>query len=468
MTFASWLGLMTLLGGVPACMALLLFLPRLQPVMLGVMAFATCHIKKPFYQEIGYVAYRGTDRGFGVTVPDLIFLGFALYLASGAARRRLVWWPYNTSLWVMLLAVLAASCLASPLPLYGAFTFFKFVRAFILFWVIVNVVTTRADVLAVCWGLFAAVLLQGTIVLWARYVTGAVVNRALGSFPHPNTLSMYVSLIMPVALALALCREIRGRLLWGALAVVAVGAICVLFTKSRAGLAVMLAGLGSVAAVTSVTHPNGRVLTVFSAGGVLALILGIVAGPTVVRRFQTAPKESEMTRVYFNAAAKHMAADHTFGVGLNLFSWAVENTDYYWDVYQDHADDLNRDEFRESKEGASRLGTAHHIYYLFAGETGWGGMVIFILFILRFSWRTLSAWFRQRDPVLQACLLGLLAGTACVHVQGLLEWALRQTQLLYLYTLACGLAVAIARVPPPAAVGRAPRATAVHCPEPQS
>jgi O-antigen ligase len=265
---------------------------------------------------------------------------------------------------------------------------------------------------------------------------------------------------MPVALALALCRQIRGRLLLGTLAAVAVGVVCVLFTKSRAGLAVMLFGLACVAVATLLTRPSVRVVSVLSTGALLALVLGIAAGPTVARRFRSAPKESEMTRVYFNAAAKRMAADHVLGVGLNLFSWAIESTDYYWDVYPDHADDRNRDEFRESKEGASRLGTAHHIYYLFAGETGWASMAVFILLILRFSWRTLTAYLHQRDPVLRACLLGLLAGTTCVHLQGVLEWAMRQTQLLFLYSLACGLVVAIARLRPAAADRGGPSASA--------
>ena len=88
---ASLLGVLVLFVGVPAVVALLFMLPRKgQRVLFAIMVVLNCYIQKPLYQEIMYHEYRGTDRGFGVTVPDLIFFGFFLFmLLSGDRRRRI-------------------------------------------------------------------------------------------------------------------------------------------------------------------------------------------------------------------------------------------------------------------------------------------------------------------------------------------------------------------------------------------
>ena len=142
-----------------------------------------------------------------------------------------------------------------------------------------------------------------------------------------------------------------------------------------------------------------------------------------------------------------MANDKLFGMGLNSYSWALANTDYYWYVYAEERDEVkDEEEFRESRKGQSRLGTAHHIYYLFAAETGWPGMIIFILFIAKYYLHNLVLLFRARDDYYQAILLGLLVGFSTLHLQGLLEWIFRQTQVFFLFCVLSGLMVATGNV----------------------
>ena len=154
-----------------------------------------------------------------------------------------------------------------------------------------------------------------------------------------------------------------------------------------------------------------------------------------------------MTRVYFNMAARAMAQDKLFGSGLNSYSWMIEHTDYYWYVYPDALEEeKDLEAFRESDKGISRLGTAHHIYYLFAAETGWPGMVVFIFFIASLYLRNLVLFLRTRDEYYQAVALGLLVGFSTLHLQGLLEWIFRQTQVFLLFCLLSGLMVAIGNI----------------------
>ena len=288
---------------------------------------------------------------------------------------------------------------------------------------------------------------QGWIVFFDKYITRAVVNRSVGSFPHPNTLAMYIDLIIPGILSLILANGFtKKENRWAVIAVFA-GILCVVFTKSRAALVIMIGALGLVTAISILIKPTARKMGIVFIGFLMVDMVGIAVAPRIIKRFQSAPIASEQTREYFNYAAKAMARDKFLGTGINSYSWMLENTEYYWYVYPDKLNTVeDLDEFKESKQGRSRLGTAHHIYLLFAAETGWAGMWVFILFIGRFYLRNFVLLLKTRDEYYQAVLLGLLVGFTTLHLQGLLEWIFRQTQVFYLFFVLSGLMVAIGNI----------------------
>ncbi len=457
MTTASAVWILAFLLVPPLVAAVLYVLPRLPgqlriPIVrpaLAALAFSCSYVRKPWYQEVFFEDYRGVDRGFGVTIPDFLFFGFLIWLLIGGdGWRKRVWWPTNTTLFLALLAVSCLSLLQSQVSYFGFFTIHKFVRGLILYWVVVNLVHDRKDVVAVLSGVFLSILFQFGLVIYDKYVTGAVVNRVVGAFPHPNSLAMYCELVIPVALALVIVGTRSRRLnLVCALTVIA-GVICVIFTKSRASLAIMSTTICLVPLVCFLIRPSVRVVGVIAAGLLVMSAIGAAAAPQILERFHEAPKESEQTREYFNNAAVAMADHYRFGTGINSYSWMLANTRYYWYVYPDKIGIENPRAFRYSARGKSRLGTCHNIYLLFAAETGWIGMIVFLLFILRFYVHNLWHYLRAIDPEYKAILLGLLAGFWSIHLQGTLEWVWRQTAFFYLFILLSGLMVAIARLQP--------------------
>ncbi|MEW6128483.1 MAG: O-antigen ligase family protein [Acidobacteriota bacterium] len=446
MTTASMLGILMWFIGVPLITGLLFSQPRWRRPMLSIMAFFTCLITKPFYQEVFFVNYRGVDRGFGVTVPDLFFLSFFVFTILGGTKKKIIWVPYNTTLFVVLLIISAISLIGTPVAYFGLFTLHKFIRGYILFWVIVNIIKEREDVEAVISGVIAAVVFQGINVIWAKYITKAVVNRSTGSFPHPNSLAMYIDLIIPSALALYLSGTLTKKKNYLAILAILLGVVSVIFTKSRAGLIIMFGSLSLVVAISVLMKPTARKFGVVALGVVAMAIIGTMAAPKIIQRFENAPKESEATREYFNTAADAMMKDKFFGVGLNAYSWTLANTDYYWYVYPDKIDLQDPEAFRESKQGESRLGTCHHIYRLYGAEIGQFGMFVFIAYLAAFYIRNLFLFFKSQDDFYKAILLGLLIGFATLHLQGLLEWIFRQTQVYYLFLLLSGLMVAIGNI----------------------
>ena len=446
MTMASLLGLLVFFFGVPAVVALLFAFPQHRRVFLALMIFFTCYVKKPLYQEVFFVNYRGVDRGFAVTVSDLLFFGFFIWMMLGGLRAKIQWLPFNSIPWFLLTFISCLSLIGSIEPYYGLFTIHKFIRCFILYVVVVNLIRNRQDIMVVLMALAAAIIFQGFTVLWAKYVTQAVVARSIGTFRHPNTLAMYTDLILPMLLAVLMTRVLSTRQAAIYAVAILLGFIAVLFTKSRAAMLLLPASLGIVVGISILMRPTSRKFGLMAVGFVALGVIIAIALPRLIRRFESAPKESAETREYFNEAAAAMARDNLFGIGINLYSHSLANTDYYWLVYPDKTDVPDPEAFRESVQGQSRLGTAHHIYWLYAAETGYPGLLLFLLHTGLFSLYNLVCFVRERDHLFKSLFLAMLVGTSIHHLHGTLEWIFRQTEVQYLYFVMMGMMVAMVAI----------------------
>lgn len=447
MTIASLFGMLVFFVGFPAVTIALFMFPRHHRWFMAAMVFTICYVKKPFYQEVFFVNYRGVDRGFAVTMPDLFFFGFFVWiLLGGLKKKKIRWLPFNSLPWFLLILVSCFSLIGSLEPFYGLFTIHKMIRCWILYFVIVNLVRDRRDVEVILAALAATIILEGTIVVWDKYITGRVISRSIGSFRHPNTLALYTDLILPVLTAVILTSAVskKSRKLFGV--AILMGIICVVFTKSRGALVLLPSSLGAVIGTSILMRPTGRKFMVLGLGMVVVAVITAIALPKLIRRFQTAPEESAQTREYFNYAAEAMARENLFGVGINLYSHSLAHTDYYWYVYPDYVDVEDPEEFKESDRGKSRLGTAHHIYWLWASETGYPGVAVFVLHIGLFSLYTVVAFFREKDHLFKSVFLGVFVSTSFFHLHGLLEWIFRQTEVMYLYFILMGTVVAMVQI----------------------
>ena len=440
---ASFLGFSALFIGVLYVTIMLFIMPKSRRVLLSLLIVGCTFIKKPFYQETFFQYYRGVDRGFGVTIPDLLFLGFFIFILVGGRNRKIIWWPPNTGNWWILIGISLISLWDTEQVMLGLFSVYKFIRAYILYWVIVNYVRDREDVDAVIRGLVAAVIFQGVVVFWTKYITHTAVSRSMGSFNHPNSLGMFLDIGVPILVALLFSGVFKKQENFAVFIALVAGFISAMFTKSRAVVLALPAAMIGVSGISLLSRPNYRKIKIITAGLVVFGILVALALPKIIRRFQNAPKESATTRVYFNDAAIQMADDNFWGVGINRYPWALANTEYYWMMYPDYENSEDPIAFRASIFGQTRLGNAHNIYLLLAAEVGWLGMGIFIILILRFYMYNIKLFFKARNRYYKAILLGMLAGFAIFHVQGVLEWVFLQTGIIFIYFIFSGLLVAI-------------------------
>lgn len=402
--------------------------------LLGLLVFSTVLGDLASINFFSMESYRGPDRGFEVTLTELIALGLLAGLVARPAGIR--WLPTNTLLMASFFGIALISAIGSPDPLVAGFTLWKLLRVFVIYWVVVNSVA-RADDLKPVWaGLVAAGLFVAWQAFKQKYLGG--VYRVSGPFDHSNTVPLYLNLFLPVLLAWGMADRTLRRWQAGLTLVAAAGmAFAVLATFSRAGAA--LTGAAGLAVVVLVNLRGSGMRA--RAVGVAVMLTGLtgasLAADSFIERIRNAPESSAHAREEFNRAAIAMAMDHPIGVGINSFPLVLTGEA----EYRKHIRVMENEE---------HAGVAHHIYLLTAAETGWVGLAVFVIIMLRFAGVTLVGAFRVRGPD-RFLLWGALIGFGTLGASGFLEWAYRITPVTYMWAVmsafAVGLVVRANRVP---------------------
>jgi len=415
---------------VPAMTALAWQSEKLRGYLFSALIFATCLGDHGNIHLLSIETYRGPDRGFEVTLVDLIAWSLAIAVV---ARKpgRIAWIPYNTWLMLLYFGVAALSIIDAPQGLLASFTMVKMLRGFVLYWTVVNVLRVGVPIKSIWRGIVTIGILFGTYAVYQKYGEGRY--RIPVTFDHSNTVPLFLNQVLPILLVMGLAAKwLSSRASMISLATVMAMLLTVVMTFSRGGMVLSLMTILGVLLVANRKTKSFRV-TVASLVVVCGLALGgLVTGKSIADRFMEAPESSHLAREEFNRAAQAMAADNPLGVGINQFSYVLSNTPKYTNMIKIMAAEKQK-------------GVCHEVYFLTAAELGWIGLVIFVMVLLRFLWHASFEAFRRKgfDGLLQAAIaLGMLA----LHLSGFLEWVFRITPIFYMYLVCCGLSVGLADV----------------------
>lgn len=399
---------------------------RLRGYLFSLMICCTVLASHGAINLVSLKLYRGPDRGFEISLTDLVCWALITALVV-RFPGRLEWIPRNT--WLLLLFFLNACVLAgvSAEPVYTAFSLWKCIRIFLLYWCTANCLKIGMDRRYLWTGSAGAALV---VVLFAAVQKYAFhIYRVNGPFDHSNTIPLYANLLLPVLLIFALCdkdlslpRAVFSLLLCLGLL------FAVLSTFSRAGMALSAAIVAAALVWANLRYKWMRVRAATAVLCVLFAVAGVRAAPSILNRFRNAPKSSLEARDEFNEAARMMIADHPFGVGLNNFSYVLTHQE----TYRQHFEAMKYEE---------QAGVCHQIYYLTAAETGFVGLALYIALIFRFGFEALWGAWRQRS-VYGALLFAIFLGLCALQASGFLEWVFRQTPVMQLFAISMGASVA--------------------------
>jgi O-antigen ligase len=368
---------------------------------LGVMPFFLVSLNL-----VSNETYRGSSRGFEVTLVDLVAWCLIFALPKTEARSKVRG---------LYLVICTVSVFFAAVPLYSMFGLWKAMR---MFWV------AAAAYRVVSFGL-GSPLLQGIVVgqvyafllaVEQRYLLG--VHQVAGPFAHQNGLAQAAVLVYSLCLSISLG---PGRSRWSLAGVLAsVG--CVVLTLSRGGIAMTLLSSVLVFLMSAYRHRDPRLIRVAIIGALLIGAVAVKAGDTLTERFTKAPDASAHARDLFEEMAELMVEDSPLvGVGLNHYSYANSEEGY--------ADAVGMPE-------VDKGGVAHNVYWLTLAELGYPGLMAFLLMycipVLRGFRHAFGATVAVHGDVLQGMAVGVMA----ILIQGQLEYTLRLTmvsQMVWVY-----------------------------------
>jgi len=399
---------------------------RVRNYLFAAMVFATVLGAHGSINLMSRELYRGPDRGFEITSVDLAC--WALMIAMTVRfPGRIQWFP-RSSTW--LLAFFLYACVVwalAPEPLYGAFSIWKCIRMYCLYWCTVNCLKLGVPRNYLWLGYAGAASVIVVLALQQKLLYH--IYRIPATFDHSNTVPLYSNLLLPVLMIWGLRDTPRAP--WrGAISILlSLGLLfAVLCTFSRVGIV-----LSGMCVVGATIWTNLRVASVRLriASVALAMLLGagaVRAAIPIIERFRTAPEASEAARDEFNYSAQLILLDHPFGVGLNNFSYILTAERKY------------REHFR-AMANEEQAGVCHHIYWLTIAEMGYIGLALYLAIVVRFGWAALRGALRRKTPE-GTLLFGVFLGIVALQCSGFYEWAFRVTPVMQMFVISAAMAAA--------------------------
>jgi O-antigen ligase len=382
------------------------------------------------------------EEPFRILVPLIVF-GVLLYgvLARGLDRRGL---PGVFAGIALLIVAAIASTFQAIDPSEAVVDIFLLLTAAALFVAILNICQTRDQLLVVVAGTLAALLIvsihgigqqiSGVYSSIGFVSDGESVGRVQGSFGHPNEYAGFVAMLIPLAVAVAVTRQLpaRLRLLAGTAAVAAVPAL--IYSYSRGALATLI--IGSLLWLAFL-RPRLVALAL-----VVIVVAAISAAPgTVKERFEVQSAEAEFAlRPELWKSALDIYADRPLlGAGVNNFSLAyaeLPSTELHaTQKYLLHREQLLTPEAAPSQY----LNTLAE-----QGLIGFTALVAFLALAIRTGYRVSKA----RDPAVQGLGLGIGMAISTVAVYSVLYVTVQGEPLLPLAALLAVAATAEAAFRP--------------------
>jgi hypothetical protein len=427
--------------------------PRLRHLCAGLLIWGTTHYSARTINFFSREWYRGTTRGFEFCWLDFLWI----FLLVDELRRRQpgqrLGLPHGAVSMAVFLAYNAVNVLSSEPQLFGLFELSKMFRGLMVYVTVAYYVKDERDLRRLVGVLAFTVSYEWFWVIHSRVVLGHA--RADGTLFHPNSLSMFNLIAVPVLLAVALSDVGQGlKRLCGLGALL--GSTSVLLTISRAGLVslgLLLVGVGLACGALKLTP---RTVAGAFAVVLAAIPVGLKVAPSFQARFESEGGLSEEFggaehegRGAYVHLARRMHADHFFGVGLNNWSYWVSNQ-YGREIGMRYIPYTGTDEAPPdgpipvgSNVDAAQAPPGHSLYLITLGETGWPGVILFAVVWLR--WFKMGAsFFFSRSPAFRSRFgIGVFFGLLGAFAQSFSEWEYRQTPLLFLLHILLGALAAV-------------------------
>lgn len=405
------------------------------------------------------VPHMGGAAAYTIQMADLFLAAMVLFIARdfvwGLRKELRISWL--SAYWLGLIAIGLLTFVLGPFRNIAGHQIFQMVKDLVLFWVIINEVVRVRQFLHVFGALFVGILGQSLIAMVqymfkanlglqvlgeataksieyaskATYLDDGVfrVGALLG---HPNLLSAYLALLLPMGCAL-LFSSIRGVYKISVCVVIMLGAIALVLTLSRSGWVcfafsfVVLLGL-------SFLHPRLQrryLMARLSIVIIVAVFALAFSGPIVKRFTKSDPGAVNFRYEWIGVAWNMVKAKPLLGFGLNSFVFNMPQYTSYGGpngITQKFGEDWP---------------VVHNIYMLTWSEQGTLGFLLFLGLNIHVIFVALKNTRIFKSDVLFVMNLGCISGFFAVILDGLDSFFIRNPPCGRMFWIVIGLIVAI-------------------------
>jgi hypothetical protein len=443
--------LIALLGGVIAtCCS-----TRLRDICFLVMIFLAPMTEDYDVNFVSRDFYRGTTRGFEVSLVDVLSLSLLIscFIAPRRGNAR-VFWPASFG-FILLFFLYACFNVGMADPrLFGLFELSKMVRGITIFLATAFFVQSERELKLFLYALAGVVCYEGLLGLMQRYRYG--LHRVPGTLDDSNSLSVFLCTTAPIFVA-AINSRLPKKIKLLSTAAIALACVGVILTISRMGVIIIAVTLLGATFATISLYITARKIIIGLTVIVLAAGVTAKSWNTLKARFEESNLKDEygnnrkLGRGYYIRVAEAIAEDQTFGVGLNNWSYWVSQKfgprlGYRFVPYK--GTDIEPSTYipPTSNVDEAQAAPAHSLGALTAGELGIPGLVLFSIVWCR--WFQIAAtflWRRRPDPLFRIGT-GLFFALSALFLQSLTEWVFRHSPIYYTAHILLGVLAALYRL----------------------
>lgn len=392
-------------------------------IFIGLLPF----LLSPFHLYMAAISWEWPGYVKGLEFSTLDALAFSIIFALPPRTNYGV--PLKFSMAFYFIAS-ALSIMQSDVPMGSVFYCWQLIRMFVVYYAVARACAVPYFASNCLTGLAIGLSYDAVTAGWEHFVLGQI--QAAGTEAHQNTLGLLSHLIAFPFFALLLA----GRTGWLPAAAVFAALIVEVSTTSRATVALAAAGYLGLFLVSAFRRWTSRKARVLLIGSVLAITTLPLVAYSFEQRFareQQAGFDPEYDeRAAFERAASMIFDDHPFGVGVNTYV-LVANT-YGYNVKAGVA-----------LTWGSLSANVHNVYKLIAAESGYPGLVSFLLLLFNGFYLAASRGWRYRRDPRGDLLLGIAVGFLVFYFHCQYEWVFVTFELQYLYAIELGLVAGISQ-----------------------
>lgn len=419
----KWLALAAALAAVVPFGGWLRRNPRETPkiwMLVGFLPFGvmTFHL----YMAVdSWAGWPGYVKGTEISILDILMVGLYLSLP-----RRGFSLPFRLSMALYFFAVLL-SAFQTPVPMSTFFYAWQLARMFLVYAVVVKACVDERVAPALLTGMTIGLCFEACDAVWERFGLGVL--QTGGTLGHQNYLGFMSHFVTLPCIAMLLAGERGWQPIVGPLA----GLIIAVLTVSRATVGLFGAGSLGLFGLSALRRWTTRKAFIFAASLAVTAMLAPLILSSFEERFAKEPatQGNYDERAAFEKAAAMIISDHPLGIGANNYV-VVANTGGY------------NERAGVAWVQGSEATNVHNIYYLVAAETGYAGLVTFVLMLLQPLIVAFRCGWRNRGDRRGDLLLGIGMALFIVYVHAYFEWIFITFSAQYMFAIDAGLVAGLA------------------------